>query len=129
MITKSAAIMIFDRFKQEVLVKETWYQHVAPNIKAIVLYGSVAKGLNRDNSDIDILLIVPLKLEERYTTGEYLYTYKNQEINIVLRSVERLRRIAREGNDAFQKEIFRSSQIIAAADHEIETLLEKIARI
>jgi len=38
------------------------------------LYGSVAKGTNRGDSDIDILLIVPLEVEQTYTSGEYFYT-------------------------------------------------------
>jgi len=92
------------------------------------LYGSVAKGTNRGDSDIDILLIVPLEVEQTYTSGEYFYTYQGNVINIVLRSIERLRIITQEQIDTFQKEIFRGAVIVTSINDEVKNLLSQIAR-
>lgn len=125
-ITKKQAIETIKQFIEEKLVDEKWYQNIKSHIKAIILYGSVAKGLNRADSDIDILVIVPLAIEEKYTQGEYFYYYKNNEINIVLRSIERLRKLAEEQSDSFQAEVFRESEIIWKSDNGIEELINKI---
>ncbi len=125
-IKKSEALQIVREFITSVLVSEEWYANVLAHIKAIVLYGSVAKGNNRPDSDIDILIFLPLEIEEKYTKGEYFYTYKEQEINIVLRSIERLRTLANEKTDAFQVEVFRESEIIIETDTEVRELIEKI---
>jgi methionine-gamma-lyase len=97
-LTREKAIKIANEFLKEKLKQEAWFKVVEPHIKACLLYGSTAKGTNRQDSDIDILIILPLEHEERYTKGEYLYTFKEHEINIVLRSIERLRKIAKEKN-------------------------------
>lgn len=93
------------------------------------MYGSVAKGTNRPNSDIDILLILPLGLEESYTDGEYMYDYKGYEINIVLRSIERLRHIATEHTDTYQKEVFRDTVILKSNSNKVNNLLQTISTI
>jgi predicted nucleotidyltransferase len=93
-LIKTKAIQIIKEFIDSMLVKEEWYKNIQKKIKAIVLYGSVSKGTNRPDSDIDILIFVPLAIEEKYTKGEYFYDFNGHEINIVLRSIERLRKLA-----------------------------------
>lgn len=129
MTARTQAIALFREFVTTTLCTEPWYRDITPHIRATLLYGSVAKGTNRPDSDIDILLLVPLAIEEAYTAGEYFYTYQNQEINIVLRSIERLRRIADAATDQFQKEVFRDAVILSAIDKEVDRLLQQIARI
>ncbi len=129
MINKQDAIQILKRFTTEILPNELWFQLIQPSIKAMVLYGSVAKGTNRPDSDIDMLIILPLEHEKKYTVGEYEFEFEGHEINIVLRSIERLRFIAKEQSDQFQKEVFRDSEILYCSDKEVESLLEGISRI
>ena len=107
MLNKNQAIKIAKEFLETELEKEAWLLNVRPHITASSLYGSVAKGTNRQGSDIDVLIILPLEQEKKYTKGEYFYDYKNQKINIVLRSIEKLRKISSEKKDIFQKEVFR----------------------
>lgn len=125
-ITKKESISLIKRFIESQLCNEKWYQDVEDHLSAIILYGSTAKGANRVDSDIDILLILPLEIEEKYTAGEYFYQFEGREINIVIRSIENLRKIATEGNDEFQKEIFREAEIIWNKDGEVEKLLKII---
>lgn len=125
-ITKPQAIQIIKKFIELKLVAEKWYRDILPNIKAIILYGSTAKGTNKPDSDIDILIFVPLEIEEKYTKGEYFFKHDDREINIVLRSIEKLRKLAKENNDAFQKEVFRESEIIFEKDKEVRKLIECI---
>lgn len=129
MISQEQAIEIYKKFFGEVLSKETWYKNISANIKATLLYGSVAKGKNREDSDIDILLITPLEIEEKYTIGEYYYDYEDYTINIVLRSIEGLRIIAIQNNDVFQKEVFRNAITISSSDDEVKNLLFQIKKI
>ncbi|HEU4966767.1 MAG TPA: nucleotidyltransferase domain-containing protein [Candidatus Saccharimonadales bacterium] len=128
-LTRPHAIRIARRFVTDVLPSETWFQQTKHTIKAVILYGSTAKGTNRPDSDIDLLVLMPLTLEERYTQGEYFYYYDGREINIVIRSIERLRRIAEEHTDTFQKEVFRGSAIIQDVDGEMTGLIERIAQV
>ncbi len=128
MVSKERAIEIVKQFIDDILPNEGWYKAVQPYIVAILLYGSVAKGTNKPDSDIDILVILPLEMEEKYTTGEYFYNYQEQKINIVLRSIERLRKIAEEHKNETQKEVFRGSAIIKS-DKEVLTLLRQIDSI
>ena len=116
------------QFINEELIDESWYQQSKSHIKAILLYGSVAKGTNHPNSDIDLLVFMPIKVEEQYTVGEYFYSYQGHAINIVIRSIERLRKIAEEQNDTFQKEVFRGAVSLGASDDEVGKLLHVIAR-
>lgn len=129
MINQKQAIKIYRQFLKDVLGNENWYKNVSSHIKASLLYGSVAKGTNREDSDIDILLILPLEIEEKFTNGEYVYNYQSHEVNIVLRSIEKLRKIAQEQKDSYQKEVFRDSTIISACDDEVKNLLLNIQRI
>jgi len=124
-IDQDQAVRIYRRFVDEKLKHEQWYGDIEAHIKATLLYGSVAKGLNREDSDIDILIIIPLAVEEEYTKGEYFYSYQGNVINIVLRSIEKLRIVASEKNDIYQKEIFRYAHIIDI-DSEVNELLFKI---
>lgn len=126
MINRNQAIKIAKDFLSTDLEKEDWFIKVKPFVKAFVLYGSVAKGTNRPDSDMDILLILPLETEKEYTKGEYFYDYQGQKINIVLRSIEKLRKIAIEKTDLFQKEIFRKAEILFDVDGEISGLLKEI---
>lgn len=128
-LTRYKALTIAKQFITEQLPSENWFQQARPHTKAILLYGSVAKGTNRPDSDIDLLVFMPLEIEEQYTTGEYAYPYMGYEINIVIRSIERLRKIAEEHSDVFQKEVFRGAVILEAVDDEIERLLAAVAAI
>jgi len=128
-LTKLQAIALAKRFIADVLPSLDWYSSVRPYVKAIVLYGSTAKGMNRKNSDIDLLIFMPLEIEEKHTTGEYFYKHKDRDINVVIRSIERLRRIAQEHNDTYQREVFREAEIIQASDDEVSKLLAVIATI
>ena len=125
-MNKEKATNLVKEFLRDQLYNEDWYKKINDEIKAILLYGSVAKGLNKPDSDVDILIILPLELEEKHTIGEYSYSFQGQEINIVLRSIERLRKLAVEHGDAFQAEIFRDSEIIWQKDGEVRGLIEKI---
>ena len=125
-ITKKKSIKIISKFLEKKIVLENWYQDIKPYLKAVILYGSVAKGTNRPDSDIDILFIIPLDTEEKYTKGEYSYKYEDQEINIVIRSIERIRDIANRDPNSFQKEVFRDSEIIWQKDTEVQELLQKL---
>ncbi len=129
MISKKQAIDIIKDFLDAELGKEDWFINVKLFIKAFVLYGSVAKGTNKLDSDIDVLLILPLEKEKEYTKGEYFYDYKGYKINIVLRSIEKLRKIASEKKDLFQKEIFVKAEIIIDNDGEVAKLLNEISKI
>lgn len=106
-----------------------WFLDIEPFVKAFIFYGSRAKETNRPDSDIDVLIILPLKKEELYTTGEYFYTYNGFEINIVLRSIEKLRSIAQEKTDTIQKEVFRKAVVIHDSDGEVTELLQEIEKI
>jgi predicted nucleotidyltransferase len=128
-ITKKEAIDLIKRFIELQLFYEIWYKNVKKHLSAIILYGSVAKGTNRIDSDIDILLILPLKIEEKYTAGEYFYKFEDNKINIVIRSIEKLRKIAKENNDEFQKEIFKDAEIIWSRDYEVEKIISMLSLI
>jgi len=128
MINKKQAIKIAKDFLKTELEKEDWFIKVKPFVKAFVLYGSVAKETNKPDSDIDILIILPLEQEKKNTKGEYVYDYKSFKINIVLRSIEKLRKIASEKKDLFQKEIFRKSEVLMDAGGEVTNLLKEISK-
>jgi len=117
---------IIDDFIKLELPRLRWFQESQPDVSAILLYGSVAKGTNRPDSDIDLLVIMPLEIEKKYTEGEYIYRFHGQEINIVIRSIEKLRKIAKGPHDDFQAEIFRESKIIWQRDDEVFLLISKI---
>jgi len=121
-MNKEKALKLVGDFISEELEKESWYQKIKEDIKAIILYGSVAKGTNRPDSDIDVLIILPLKTEKKFTKGEYFYKHKNYEINIVLRSIEKLRKINFK-KDGFQKEIFRNAEFIFEKDNKVREIL------
>lgn len=125
MISKPEALQLVKEFLDGNFKQEEWFKNVQEYSKAIVLYGSVAKGANTVDSDIDVLVILPLEIEEKYTQGEYMYMYRNYEINIVCRSIEQLRNLAKlEEKDLFQKEVFRDSEIIWSNDDEVKKLIE-----
>ncbi len=125
-LSKADAVRVLKDFIREELPEKEWYKNISPYVKAILLYGSTAKGLNRADSDVDVLIIVPLAIEKKYTKGEYVYSFRGREINIVLRSVERLRELAEKHDDSFQAEVFRESEILWEADSEVRELVGKI---
>lgn len=125
-LNRKDAITILESYIELKLSKLKWYQQIASHIKAIVFYGSTAKGLNRADSDLDILIFVPLSIELKYTKGEYFYHYNDREINIVMRSIERLRKLAKEKNNSIESEVFRKCKILSQSDSEVKTLIKKI---
>ena len=127
--TKLQAIKIVKDFLKTELERDDWFIKIKSFVKAFILYGSVAKETNRSDSDIDIMIILPLEQEEKYTKGEYFYDYKSFKINIVLRSIEKLRKIAEEKKDLFQKEIFRKAEVLIDTDGEVSDLLKEISKI
>lgn len=122
---EEAIALLYDYIKDE-LVQLIWFKHIQPFVKAIVFYGSTAKGLNTQTSDVDVIIFVPLAIEKKYTAGEYVCSFTGREINIVLRSIERLRTLAQEQNNTFEAEIFRHCEILFESDAEVRTLLSKI---
>jgi predicted nucleotidyltransferase len=124
-LNRNQAVDILVAFQTE-LENADWYKAVQPYIKATLLYGSTVRGTNREDSDIDMLLIVPLEIEEKYTKGEYTYGFNGHQINIVLRSIERLRLIAAADKDSSQQEVFRDAVLIYQADNEVKKLLNTI---
>ena len=128
-ISKKEAIILSKLFIDEFLPKEKWYQDIQPYIEAIVLFGSTAKGVNHLDSDIDILIFVPLGIENKYAKGEYFYKFKNREFNIVLRSIERLEKIVEEQTDISQAEIFRGSEILWEKSDKVRRLIDLVYKI
>ena len=124
-LNKIEAIAILNEYIETSLPGSKWYQLIRPFIKAIVFYGSTARGLNKPESDLDILIFVPLEIEEKYTKGEYFYKYNGREINIVLRSIEKMRKLSQE-ND---REVFKDCEILYESDIEIRELINKILTI
>lgn len=122
-LTRKEAIQILQKYIQEELPKLDWYQNVKDYIKAIVFYGSTAKEQNREDSDLDFLIFIPREIEEKYTKGEYFYNYNGREINIVFRSINRLRTLE---NNLFEREVFRMSEFLYQKDDEVMKLLKKI---
>lgn len=129
MINKNQAMGIAKDFLNNELEKDDWFIKIKPFIKAFVLYGSMAKETNKPDSDIDVLLILPLLQEKKHTKGEYFYNYKNIKINVVLRSIEKLRKIAAEKKDLFQKEVFRKAKVLMDIDGEVSGLIKEINKI
>ena len=129
-LTRSEAIEIVKEFVSGPLEEEEWFVNIKPFVKAVIFYGSTSKELNRPDSDLDILLIVPIDTEEKYApAGEYYFNYKGREIDVVLRSIEKLRVIAKEGKDEFQAEVFRMSEIIWESDNEIREIIKKLMKL
>lgn len=127
-INKKQATDLVRRFIESELNNETWYQKIKDHCVAIILYGSVAKEVNRADSDVDVLLILPLEMEEKYTIGEYFYSFEGEKVNVVIRSIERLRKIVEEKNDSLQKEVFRNAEIIWSRGGEIAHLLKNLEK-
>lgn len=128
-ISKEEAAVLSKLFINEFLPKEKWYQNIQPYIEAIVLFGSVTKNLNRPDSDIDLLIFVSIGIENKYAKGEYFFKFKDRDFNIVLRSIERLEKIAKEQTDVFQAEIFRNSEILLEKSDKIRKLINSIQEI
>lgn len=125
-LNRTDAIALLRRFLKVNTGILKWYRLVKPYIKAIVFYGSTAKGLNKSGSDLDMLIFVPLEIEKKFTKGEYVYTFYGRKIDIVLRSIERLRLLAEESGNDFEKEVFRDCEILHEADAEVSKLIKKI---
>lgn len=126
LMTRDEAIRLVQRFVEERLPQERWYVCAKEHVKAIVFYGSRAKEANRSDSDVDIMIVLPLEIEKRCTSGEYNIPYDGWKMNVVLRSIEKIRQIAQAGTDEFQAEIFRKSEIIWESDSEARELINKI---
>jgi len=127
-INRDEAVSILKEYINSVLIKKEWYKNIEPYIKAVVFYGSTAKGLNRADSDLDLLIFVPLKTEKKFTKGEYLYKYYGRKINIVIRSVERLRKLGLEQNNKFETEIFKNSEVLSEKDSEVRLLIKRLKK-
>lgn len=123
-LTRSEAINIANNYLETELPKFDWYQSVEPAISAILMFGSTGRGENRPDSDIDILIFVPLEIEEEFTTGEYMYEYEGREINIVLRSIERLRKLADGPCNQFETNVFAGTEILEDDTGEVTRLIE-----
>lgn len=125
-LSRKDGIEIVKSYLETKLPKLTWYKNIKPYIKAIIFYSSTAKGLNKPNSDLDLLIFLPLKIEAKYTKGEYFYKFNGRDINIVLRSIERLRKLSKEHNNSFESEVFRKCRILYESDSEVRTLIKKV---
>ena len=124
-LSRQEAIALLHTYLQHELVRLPWFKPIRPFIKAIVFYGSTTKGLHKPTSDLDILIFVPLAIETKYTAGEYVYLFKDRTINIVLRSIERLRKL-KEHSDALESEVFRDCELLFESDSEARVLIAKI---
>jgi predicted nucleotidyltransferase len=125
-LPRKEAVEILRDYLNHEIIQLPWFKNIKLFVKAIIFYGSTAKGLNTSTSDLDLLIFVPLAIEKKYTVGEYSYFFKDREINIVLRSIERLRTLAREHNNIFEAETFRNCEILFESDAEVRTLIDKI---
>lgn len=93
----------------------------------VVTHLRAQKEENRPDSDIDILIICPRNTKIKYTKGEYFYDFEGREINTVLRSIERLRKLAGQGFNEFEAEFFRKSEILWEKDKEVTELINKLS--
>jgi len=118
-VTKKEAIVVLKEFIALILVNEEWYKSCVNVIELIILYGSVAHQTNRIDSDIDIALFMPLDYEHRFTKGEYFYNFEGYEINIVIKSTERLHAQIERGITVQDKHVFTDVEIIFAKDRTI----------
>ncbi|MCX6744966.1 MAG: nucleotidyltransferase domain-containing protein [Candidatus Parcubacteria bacterium] len=91
-LNRNEAIALLRRFLKVNTGILKWYRLVKPHIKAIVFYGSTAKGLNKSGSDLDLLIFVPLEIEKKFTKGEYVYTFYGRKIDIVVKYCTKLMR-------------------------------------
>ena len=128
-LNRKEAIELLKKFIEIRLPKLKWYNQIKPHIKAVVFYGSTAKEINRPDSDLDILIFIPLNIETKYTKGEYFYKFNSREINIVIRSIDRLRKLGKEQNNLFEAEVFRKCKILYESDSEVKNLIKKIKKI
>lgn len=127
-ITRNQAIVLLDTYIKSELPKKKWYKQVQSKISAMVFYGSTAKRKNRANSDLDLLVFLPLKVERKFTRGEYSYQYKKREINVVIRSIERLKILSKLNYNEFENEIFRMSKILWESDNTVRNCIKKIRK-
>ncbi len=127
-MNKLQAIGLCCDFLNSILEKEDWFIKTKPSIAAILLYGSTARGTNRPDSDIDILIFMPLALEKKFTRGEYFYNFKNVEFNIVIRSLERLRELAADNYNQKEADVFEGCVMLAQTNNEVGKLIGRIIK-
>ena len=125
-ISRNDAISLLKLYIDNELLSLEWFDKIKVSVRAIIFYGSTSKGINKLESDLDLLIILPLEIEEKYTGGEYFYRFQNRDINIVLRSIEKLRVLSEKQNNEFEAEVFRDSEILFESDSEVRALLELI---
>lgn len=125
-ISKQEALYIIKQFICERLNHEEWYQRCIDVIEVAILYGSVAHQTNRPDSDIDIALFMPLRFEQKYTKGEYFYEFADHEINIVIKSTEKLHKQITEGINQQDKHVFTDAEIIFAKDEGLGNELRRL---
>ena len=51
------SISLINEFLDKVVYRENWYENIKDDLKAVIFYGSRAKGTLRPDSDIDLLFI------------------------------------------------------------------------
>ena len=103
-----------------------------PEIISIILGGSVAKGCERPDSDIDAIIVVQdskyaaLEKENRLTECVFGHcTYENGYFDIKYTTIKYLRLLAEKGSEP-SRNAFLSAKCVFGDDKEIIDLIEKI---
>lgn len=101
-ISQLNIVYFIQTFVRDKLQRQRWYSQTHKHIEGITITGSVTHGFADRYSDIDLHVFMPLKYEECYTKSEYIYIYHQHHINVIIRSSERLRRLAKSQDDTEQ---------------------------
>jgi len=122
---------MFEHHRQSV-EKMVEYFQADPDIIALVLGGSVAKGTEREDSDLDALVVVTddkyeaLKKENRLSEAIFGHcAYEKGYFDVKYFPKAYLMEVARQGSDP-ARAAWASAQVLYCRDGEIKGLIEKI---
>lgn len=96
--------------------------HLTPKLKFAVLFGSVARGEERADSDIDILLIGDLSLDEALVALQGVERVLNRAINPVVFSVGEFTHKLRTGNHFLKTVLARQKTLLVGDENELREL-------
>lgn len=87
------------------------------NPEKIVLFGSYAYGVPTENSDVDMLVILPYEVKGALKTVEIIHTVNPAiPVDLLVRSMEQISERIRL-NDFFLREIMEKGKILYEAAH------------
>ena len=115
-------------FLDSTLGKEEWFVSVRPSVAAIILYGPASSGAIDTGSIVNIMVLLPKNLAQKYSKGKYSYDYKDYQFRVVTNSVEKLREIASGGFSAKESKLFADCVILAQSDNEVGDLIRKLSK-